>query len=186
MKRNIQFNFLHEIPSKQNVIRMMLMDFFQLDFYRFSISWSRVLPTGDITKVNEKGIEYYNKIIDKLIEYKIEPFVTIFHYDFPQGLQAFASFTNEVVVDYFKDYANLLFERFGDRVKNWITFNQPRNLCVFGFGTTWAAPGVGLNGIGEYLCRFVQLQWVCSLQKKILRKINVVFENLFFLTVLMF
>lgn len=136
-----------------------------MDFFRFSISWSRVLPTGDITNVNEKGIEYYNKIIDKLLENKIEPFVTIFHYDFPQGLQAFASFTNEVVVDYFKDYANLLFERFGDRVKNWITFNQPRNLCLFGFGTKLAAPGIGLNGIGEYLCRFVHYTLVYNAQK---------------------
>lgn len=112
------------------------------------------MPTGDIANVNEKGIEYYNKIIDKLLENKIEPFVTIFHYDFPQALQKFGSFTNGVVVDYFKDYANLLFERFGDRVKYWITFNQPRNLCLFGFGTTLAAPGVGLNGIGEYLCSY--------------------------------
>lgn len=138
------------------IIRLRIRIRFQMDFFRFSISWSRVLPTGDITNVNEKGIEYYNKIIDKLLEYNIEPMVTIFHYDFPQELQKFGSFTNAIIIDYFTEYANLLFERFGDRVKYWITFNQPRNLCIFGFGSAMTAPGINFHGIGEYLCRFVR------------------------------
>lgn len=95
-------------------------------------------------------------IFYSLLKRNIEPMVTIFHYDFPEELEIFGSFTNEIIIDYFTEYANLLFERFGDRVKYWVTFNQPRNLCVFGFGTSLAAPGLNFHGIGEYLCRFVQ------------------------------
>lgn len=104
-----------------------------MDHYRFSISWSRVLPTGNISDVNEKGIEYYNKIIDKLLELNIQPMVTMYHYDLPQYLQTFGGLTNSIVmVDYFQAYANLLFERFGDRVKYWITFNEPAAFCKQG------------------------------------------------------
>lgn len=117
-----------------------------MDFYRFSIAWSRVLPDGDISNINEKGIEYYNKIIDKLLEMKIEPMVTMYHYDLPQKLQEFGGLTNSVFVSYFEAYANLLFERFGDRVKYWITFNEPYDFCLDGYGKGGHAPGMNLSG----------------------------------------
>lgn len=101
------------------------MESFQMDFYRFSIAWPRILPTGDITDVNEKGIEYYRKVIDKLLENNILPLVTMYHNDLPQRLQLLGGFTNDIIIKYFEDYARLLFERFGDRVKYWITFNEP-------------------------------------------------------------
>lgn len=123
-----------------------------MDFYRFSISWSRVLPNGDTSFINEKGIEYYNKIIDKLLELNIKPMVTIYHYDLPQKLQLFGGLTNSIISKYFKAYANLLFERFGDRVKYWITFNEPQAFCVNGQGNDFAAPGLNYTGVAEYLC----------------------------------
>lgn len=104
-----------------------------MQFYRFSIAWSRVLPTGDISKINEKGIQYYNRQIDKLIENKLEPMITMYHYDLPQNLQIFGGLTNPIVISYFEAYANLLFERFGNRVKYWITFNEPADFCVAGY-----------------------------------------------------
>lgn len=118
-----------------------------MDFYRFSIAWSRVLPDGDISNVNEKGIEYYNKIIDKLIEFNIKPMVTMYHYDLPAKLQEYGGLTNPIFVSYFEAYANLLFERFGDRVKYWITFNEPYDFCLDGYARGRHAPGLNLSGI---------------------------------------
>lgn len=126
--------------------------FFQLNFYRFSISWPRVLPTGDVAHINEKGIEYYSKIIDKLIEYKIEPMITIYHFDMPTTLQKFGGFMNSTIVEYFEAYANLLFDRYGDRVKYWITFNEPEIFCLFGYGRDKHPPKVNAHGTGEYIC----------------------------------
>lgn len=123
-----------------------------MNFYRFSISWSRVLPTGDVTHVNEKGIDYYNRIINELVSRNIQPMVTMHHFDLPQNLQLLGGFTNSIIVEYFEDYANLLFDRFGDRVSHWITFNEPAEFCVEGYGTDHHAPGINAHGIGEYLC----------------------------------
>lgn len=125
---------------------------FQVNVYRFSISWSRVLPTGDITNINEKGIDYYNNLIDKLLEENIEPMVTMYHFDLPSAIQLFGGFTNFVLVKYFEEYANLLYSRFGDRVKIWTTFNEPAQFCIRGYGWGSHAPGVNADGIGEYLC----------------------------------
>lgn len=87
-----------------------------MNFYRFSIGWARVLPDGDVSTVNEAGIAYYNKLIDRLLENGIEPMVTMYHYDLPQALQRFGGLTNSLFVGYFEAYADLLFNRFGDRV----------------------------------------------------------------------
>lgn len=123
-----------------------------MNFYRFSISWSRVLPTGDISDINELGIAYYDKMIDTILAYGIQPMVTIHHYDLPEGLQKFGGLTNEYIIQHFKSYANLLFSRFADRVKFWITFNEPANLCLLSYGIGTFAPRVEASGVGEYLC----------------------------------
>lgn len=123
-----------------------------MNVYRFSISWSRVLPNGDTSVINEKGIEYYNKIIDKLIELNVQPMVTIFHGDLPENLEILGGFTNSIVIKYYKAYADLLFERFGDRVKYWITINEPSMYCPLSYGVGVYAPGVAWKGVGQYLC----------------------------------
>lgn len=123
-----------------------------MNFYRFSISWARVLPDGDIANVNEAGIAYYDKLIDKILEYDIEPVATMYHYDLPHELQKFGGLANSIFISYFESYANLLFKRFGDRVKTWITFNEPTVFCLKGFGLATAPPMVAASGVGEYLC----------------------------------
>lgn len=95
-----------------------------MNFYRFSISWARVLPHGDTSLINEAGIDYYNKLIDRLLENNIEPMVTMYHYDLPQRLQENGGLTNSTVVDNFKAYANLLYTRFGDRVSFKLSQNK--------------------------------------------------------------
>lgn len=118
-----------------------------MDFYRFSISWSRVLPNGDISKVNENGIEYYNNIINELLNLNIEPMITMYHWDLPLNFKSFGGFTNPAIIVHFKEYANLLFERFGDRVKYWITFNEPFMFCM-----DVGAANMNYSGVDEYLC----------------------------------
>lgn len=119
--------------------------------YRFSISWSRVLPAGYATKKNPPGIDYYNNLIDELLRNNIEPIVTIFHWDLPWNLQQLGGWANEIIVDYYLDYVRFLYETYGDRVKNWITINEPKILCTLGYGSNWA-PGLNESGIADYIC----------------------------------
>lgn len=120
--------------------------------YRFSISWPRILPTGDIANINEPGIEYYNKLINLLLENNIQPVVTLHHYDFPHDLQKFGGFSNYITVKYFESFAKLVFDRFADRVKYWITFNEPYHACIEGYGRGVRTPLVKADGVGDYLC----------------------------------
>lgn len=123
-----------------------------MNYYRFSISWSRILPDGDIANINEAGVDYYHRLINKILEKGMEPMVTMYHYDLPADLQKLGGLTNAIIISYFEAYANLLFERYGDRVKYWITFNEPADFCLQGYGYSSAAPKVQSNGIGDYLC----------------------------------
>ncbi|MED6133367.1 hypothetical protein PIB30_027664 [Stylosanthes scabra] len=111
--------------------------------YRFSISWSRILPGGNLTGgMNKEGIQYYNNLINELLSNGIQPFVTIFHWDLPQSLEdAYGGFLSPHIVDDFKDYAEVCFKEFGDRVKHWITLNGPSILSLLGYAHILKAPG---------------------------------------------
>jgi len=122
------------------------------EVYRFSISWSRIVPNGASGRPNQAGIDYYNRLIDGLLAIGIEPLVTIFHWDLPQYLQDLGGWTNPLMVEYFKEYADVLYANFGDRVKNWITFNEPSVFCGEGYGYTTKAPAIESPGVGDYLC----------------------------------
>ncbi|MEQ2222515.1 hypothetical protein ILYODFUR_027142, partial [Ilyodon furcidens] len=104
-----------------------LMKEMKMNHYRFSISWPRILPSGLKSEhINEKGIKYYNDLIDLLLDNTITPVVTLYHWDLPQVLQEkYGGWQNESMVSYFNDFGDLCFERFGNRVKHWITFNNP-------------------------------------------------------------
>jgi beta-glucosidase len=108
--------------------------------YRFSVSWSRVLPEG-IGKVNEKGLAFYDQLIDSMLEKEITPFVTLYHWDLPQVLEDKGGWLNRSIIDSFGEYSDLLSRRFGDRVQNWITLNEPNNFCFSGYYTGRHAPG---------------------------------------------
>lgn len=102
--------------------------------------------------MNQKGIDYYDKIIDELIANNIEPVVTLFHWDLPQWLQDFGGATNPIFADYFKDYADVVFNAFGHKVKRWITINEIYNYCIMSYGLGKGAPGIKSPGVGDYLC----------------------------------
>nr|WIM01408.1 myrosinase 1-like protein [Limnephilus flavicornis] len=123
-----------------------------VNFYRFSLSWSRILPTGFSNKISTDGIAYYNRLIDLLVENNISPVVTLYHWDLPQSLQDLGGWPNPWMVKYFTDYARVAFSAFGDRVTDWLTFNEPIDVCDGGYGSNEKAPGIQSPGIGEYLC----------------------------------
>ncbi|XP_008807567.3 furostanol glycoside 26-O-beta-glucosidase-like [Phoenix dactylifera] len=114
-----------------------------VDSYRFSISWSRILRNGTLEGgINPEGIKYYNDLINELIDNGIEPFVTLFHWDVPQALEdAYGGFLCRNIVHDFKDFANICFEEFGDRVKHWITLNEPWSFSSMGYSLGSHAPG---------------------------------------------
>ncbi len=99
--------------------------------YRFSIAWTRIFPngTGD---VNIKGIEFYSNLIDELIKYGIEPIVTMYHFDLPYALQTRGGWSNRGTIDAFVEYAKVLFENYGDRVKYWLTINEQNMMIMHG------------------------------------------------------
>jgi len=99
--------------------------------YRFSISWSRILPDGT-GAVNPKGIEYYNNVINECLKYNIQPLVTMFHFDMPAALDKRGSWSNPESVDWFLNFAKVMFENFGDRVKYWLTINEQNMLTLVG------------------------------------------------------
>jgi len=100
-------------------------------FYRFSLSWPRIVPTGRIADgVNMAGIEYYNKLINALLAEGIQPFITLYHWDFPLALIEEKAWLGDAIVDHFADYARLAFSMYGDRVKYWLSFNEPHVFCL--------------------------------------------------------
>ncbi|XP_050546381.1 myrosinase 1-like [Daktulosphaira vitifoliae] len=127
-----------------------------LNFYRFSISWTRIAPTGEMHKLNPKGIDYYNRLIDELLANNIEPMVTMYHWDLPQYLQDLGGWVNPIMVDYFTEYAKVLFSNFGDKVKWWITLNEPKETCR-AYSNHSYAPYLNLNNTGYYMAGHIQL-----------------------------
>lgn len=99
--------------------------------YRLSISWSRVIPEGT-GKPNPKGLAFYDRLFDALLEAGVTPWVTLFHWDLPNALQRRGGFLNRDIVEWYGDYAALIAARYGDRVKHWMTFNEPP--CTVGLG----------------------------------------------------
>lgn len=113
--------------------------------YRFSISWSRILPEG-IGAVNHKGIDFYNRVIDFCLELGIEPWITLYHWDLPQALQQKGGWTNREILHWFSYYVDCCVKSFGDRVKHWMVLNEPMVFAGAGYFLGIHAPGKkGLN-----------------------------------------
>ncbi|MFL5683214.1 MAG: GH1 family beta-glucosidase [Chloroflexota bacterium] len=109
--------------------------------YRFSISWPRVLPTG-MGAINQPGLDFYQRLVDALLDAGVRPMVNLFHWDLPQALQDRGGFANPEVVDWFTDYSALVTSRLGDRVTDWMTFNEPAVFAFLGHADGIHAPGI--------------------------------------------
>ncbi|KAL9263252.1 Beta-glucosidase 17-like protein [Drosera capensis] len=134
----VALDFYHKYKDDVQLLKNM-----SVDAFRFSISWPRVLPTGKVSGgVNELGIQFYNNLIDELIANGITPVATIFHWDLPNALQEeYSGFLSPLIVEDFKNYADLLFKTFGDRVQYWTTVNEPNLATRQGYNYGYFAPG---------------------------------------------
>lgn len=121
-----------------------LMKALGLDSYRFSFAWSRIQPTGS-GPVNSQGLDFYDRLVDSLLEAGIAPAPTLFHWDTPQAIEDQGGWLNRDTVDKFADYAHIMGERFQDRIKQWMTINEPVVLTMFGHGAGVHAPGKALG-----------------------------------------
>ena len=117
-----------------------LMKRIGLNSYRFSISWSRIFPTGT-GATNAKGVAFYDKLIDKLLENGIAPNATLFHWDLPAALDDRGGWLNPDIADWFADYARVMFDAYGDRVPMWATLNEPWVVTDGGYLHGALAPG---------------------------------------------
>jgi len=115
--------------------------------FRFSISWSRVLPEGT-GRINQAGIDYYNTLIDHMLQCGIEPWVTLYHWDLPHALELKGGWTNREIVKWFAEFVELCAKNFGDRVKNWMVVNEPSVFTGAGYFLGIHAPG--RRGLGNF------------------------------------
>ncbi|KAK4784969.1 hypothetical protein SAY86_001658 [Trapa natans] len=120
---------------------IQLMKDMGMDAYRFSIAWSRIFPNGS-GHINQAGVDHYNKLIDALLAKGIQPYVTLYHWDLPQALEdKYKGWLSPRIISDFAMYAETCFRQFGDRVKHWITFNEPHTFAVQGYDVGLQAPG---------------------------------------------
>ncbi|GAA3438293.1 GH1 family beta-glucosidase [Kutzneria kofuensis] len=120
-------------------VDLALMTELNLNAYRFSVSWPRVID--DDGAVNRKGIDFYERLVDGLLDRDITPFLTLYHWDLPQRLEDRGGWANRDTAQHFADYAQVVHDALGDRVQNWTTLNEPYCASLLGYGAGVHAPG---------------------------------------------
>lgn len=115
-----------------------------LKAYRFSLSWARILPEGT-GRINPEGIKFYSDIIDELLKNGIEPYITLYHWDLPLALDKLGGWRNPEMVKWFAEYARVVAENFSDRIKNFITINEPQVIIGLGYQQGTIAPGLQIT-----------------------------------------
>lgn len=133
---NTAADFYHRYEQDLDLVRMM-----GFDAFRFSIAWTRLLPQG-AGKVNQKGVDFYHKVIDYCLEHGIAPWITLYHWDLPQALQDKGGWTNRDIIGWFTDYVDLVTRTYGDKAPNWMVLNEPMAFTGLGYMTGYHAPGV--------------------------------------------
>ena len=140
---DIACDFYHSYEKDLDLLKSLNMTVF-----RFSIAWSRILPNGSGTP-NQSGLDFYHRVIDACLARGIEPWITLYHWDLPQILQDKGGWKNRDAVMWFSEYANLLTKTYGEKVKNWMVFNEPSAFTALGYLIGYHAPG--LKGLKNYL-----------------------------------
>ncbi len=119
---------------------IQLMRQLHIPNYRFSLSWSRIFPSGT-GSINQKGVDYYNRLIDTCLANGIQPWVTLYHWDLPQSLEQKGGWTNREILNWFGSYTELCVKQFGDRVNRWMILNEPMVFTGAGYFLGVHAPG---------------------------------------------
>src|ERR1700677_2503802 len=125
-----------------------LMQEFGVEASGFSVGWPRIIPEGR-GAINESGLAFYDRLIDAVIAAGIEPWLCLYHWDLPQALQDKGGWLNRDTADKFADYARVVAQRLGDRVKHWVMFNEANIHALFGYGMGGHAPG--LKGLVNFI-----------------------------------
>jgi beta-glucosidase len=135
-------DFYHRYESDIALMKQM-----NIPASRFSVGWSRILPKGT-GQVNQKGIDFYNRMIDSCLKNGVEPWLTCYHWDLPQALEDKGGWTNRAILGWFEEYVGLCAKSFGDRVKNWMVFNEP--MAFTGLGYLLGSNAPGKMGFGNF------------------------------------
>lgn len=136
-------DFYHKYEEDIN-----LMADLGFDVFRFSIAWTRILPYGT-GHINQRGIDYYNSVIDKCLARGVQPWITLYHWDLPQILEDQGGWTNRAIIQWFSEYVAVCAKHFGDRVKHWMVFNEPMAFTGLGYLSGQHAPGK--RGLSKFL-----------------------------------
>jgi beta-glucosidase len=134
-----------------------------VDAYRFSTSWSRVLPAGT-GAVNPQGLAFYDRLVDGLLDRGIDPCLTLYHWDLPQALQDRGGWGNRDVIAWFADYAQVLYEKLGDRVKTWYTHNEPWVVAWAGHAIGRHAPGATDPQLALQVCHHLLMSHAAAIE----------------------
>jgi beta-glucosidase len=132
---DVAADFYHRYSEDIDLIKAM-----NFKVFRFSLSWPRIIP-GGTGKINRKGLEFYHKVIDKCLSSCIEPWITIYHWDMPQVLEAQGGWANRKIVDWFSEYTDVVTREFGSKVKNWMVINEQLSFVGNGYLEGLFAPG---------------------------------------------
>ena len=132
---DVACDFYNRYDSDIGLLKDMNMDVF-----RFSTAWSRVLPEG-IGNVNQKGLDFYHRVIDSCLEKGVEPWLTLYHWDLPQALEDRGGWQNRDITNWFEEYTNLITRTYGDKVKNWMVMNEQASFTIVGYMLGMHAPG---------------------------------------------
>jgi len=136
-------NFYNQYQNDIDLIKQL-----NIPNFRFSLSWSRIMPNGT-GAVNQAGIDYYNKVIDYCLASGVEPWPTLYHWDLPHALELKGGWTNREVVNWFTDFVGVCARSFGDRVKHWMVMNEPSVFTGAGYFFGIHAPGK--TGLSNFL-----------------------------------
>lgn len=132
---DVACDFYHRYESDIELMRQM-----NIPAFRFSLAWTRILPEGT-GKINQKGIDFYHRVIDKCLKENVAPWITCYHWDLPQILEDKGGWANRDSIRWFEGYVDVITKAYGDKVKNWMVFNEPMAFVPLGYLIGVHAPG---------------------------------------------